>query len=268
MPAGWQREGDQRPEQLPVDLLPEDPEAEAAAAELEGGARRRSSASSSAPRRAACRAARGRRRRGGRAPRRRRRPRAGLDRAPGEIAILAARLAAERLGVEAVDELEQLPRIGHVAGRKRGVERVHGDRARERPKVTELQRVRQRPALNEAARVGERRRPPSRPSQPGVGAQSSSVNAISAASLARQPSSRAVAGPAEAGRAIMRSGNPPRARSAASTASSGRGAVGDHDDLVGGPLLLGQRPQQPREPCGAIVRGDDDRDRRSHGRNA
>ena len=106
-------------------------------------------------------------------------------------------------------------------------------------------------------------------SQPGVGAQSSSVNAMSSASVARQPSSRAVAGPPWTGRSIVRNGSVPRARSAARTGLGGSGGtVGDHDHLVGGPLLLGQRAQQLGEPGGTIVRPDDDRDRRSHGWDA
>ena len=107
------------------------------------------------------------------------------------------------------------------------------------------------------------------PSQPGVGAQSSSVNATSSASVARQPSSRAVAGPPWTGRSIVRSGSVAAGALGGEDRLGGSGgAVGDHDHLVGGPLLLGQRAQQLGEPGGPIVRADDDRDRRSHGWDA
>ena len=106
-------------------------------------------------------------------------------------------------------------------------------------------------------------------SQPGAGAQSSSVNATRSASLARQPSSRAVAGPAGE-RALDRPQRQlaPRPLGGEHRRRRGGRAVRDHDDLVGGPLLPGQRPQKALEPGGAIVRRDDDGDRRSHSGHA
>ena len=50
------------------------------------------------------------------------RPGAGLDRAPGEVGVLAAGVAAERGGVEAADPLQQRAGVEDVAGLKRRVE--------------------------------------------------------------------------------------------------------------------------------------------------
>ena len=115
------------------------------------------------------------------------RARPGLDRAPGEVAVLAAGLAAEGGDVEAVDRARAATRaVGDVAGRERGVEPGHRDRVRER-----AHGPRSRPGS--AASAPGRRQPGSAsaarstaPSQPGVGAQSSSVNATSSA-LGRAP---------------------------------------------------------------------------------
>ena len=247
------------------------PKRKLAPAELAGGGRRRSSASSSAPRPAACRAARGRRPRGGRAPRREDGSRPGLDRAPGEVAVLAAGLAAEGRRRRSRRRAPAAP-----AGRRccrsgtRGRARPRRSCARTGPSSPSSAGFGQRPALDEAARARRARRARLAPSQPGVGAQSSSVNAISVG-LGRAPAvvARGRRAALDRARRSCAAAASPRARSAASTASvGGRGAVGDHDDLVGGPLLLGQRAQQLGEPARAIVRRDDDRDRRSHGRNA
>ena len=196
------------------------------------------------------------------------RARPGLDRAPGEVAILAARLAAEGLRVEAVDALEQLPWVGHVAGRKRGVERGH---ARSCARTARGRRA--RPGL---ARSGPGR---SRPGWRGRRPRWRGANRRRRAVVVGEGDQRRFAGaPALVARRRRAGGDRARDRAQWQPAPGAlggehgvgrrRGAVGDHEHLVGGPLLLGQRPQQLREPCGAIVRGDDDRDRRSHGRNA
>ena len=77
----------------------------------------------------------------------------GLDRAPGEVGVLAAVDPPERLDVEAADRLEHLARVEDVAGLKGGVVGGHSDRPRERPEPVGLLGVGLGAALDDRAGV-------------------------------------------------------------------------------------------------------------------
>ena len=190
--------------------------------------------------------------------------------AAAEVRVLAE-TGAVRL-VEAVDPLEQRPRVGHVAGLEVRARAVDVDGLGERAQRVRLGGVRQRAPAHDRVRIVERAAASSVSSQAGrrdavvVGERHEGRPAPAASrGCAPRPGRRAppAAGCTGAGR---RAG--PRRVSTSCVASDEPSSTTITSKRVERQRLGAQAREQLRQAQRAVVRGHDDRDRRRPGRDA